>query len=146
MFDGFRKNTCPECRSKTTSSTVIRLFVNIVDNPYSENEGGAPDLVNLQNENDNLKYRIIEKDGAIKSKEDALARLQEENKKLSTSQAQSRKVILALEKKFEQSEIIARDYNDQVRNDVERTKHMMIVILTSFSLADKNVAGSFERN
>ena len=100
---------------------MIRLFVNIVDNPYSENEGGAPDLVNLQNENDNLKYRIIEKDGAIKSKEDALARLQEENKKLTTSQAQSRKVILALEKKFEQSEIIARDYNDQVKNDVERT-------------------------
>lgn len=88
--------------------------MNIVDNPYAENEGGAPDLVNLQNENDNLKYRIIEKDGAIKSKEDALNRLQDENKKLVVSQSQSRKVILALEKKCEQSEIIVRDYNDQV--------------------------------
>lgn len=89
--------------------------MNIVDNAYAENEDGETDLVKLQSENDNLKYRLIEKDGAIKSKEDALNRMQDENKKLGTSQTQSRKVILALEKKLEQSEIIVNAHNDQVR-------------------------------
>ncbi|XP_055322394.1 E3 ubiquitin-protein ligase TRAIP-like isoform X2 [Sitodiplosis mosellana] len=110
-----RKNTCPECRSKTTSATVIRLFVNIVDSTYDENVDGPPDLVGLQNENDNLKFRLIEKDGAIKSKEDALNRLQEENRKLNTGQMKTRELILTLEHKLEQSKVITNQYNDQIR-------------------------------
>lgn len=111
----FRKNTCPECRSKTTSATVIRLFVNIVDSTYDEKDDGPTDLVGLQNENDNLKFRLIEKDGAIKSKEETITRLQEENKKLNTGQTHSRNVILVLEQKLEQNKIIASANNDQVR-------------------------------
>lgn len=111
----FRKNTCPECRSKSTSSTVIRLYVNIVDSTYDENADGPPDLVGLQNENDNLKFRLIEKDGAIKSKEEALTRLQDENKKLNTGHSKSRNVILALEQKLEQNKILQIAHSEQVR-------------------------------
>lgn len=93
---------------------MIRLFVNIVDNPYADCDEGAPDLFNLQSENDNLKFRLIEKDGAIKSKDESINRLNEENKKLSAGQIQSRNVILALEQKVDQSKIIANAHNDQV--------------------------------
>lgn len=110
----FRKNTCPECRSKTTSATVIRLFVNIADNSIIENDASPTDLVGLQNENDNLKFRLIEKDGAIKSKEETLTRLQEENKKLTTGQIQSRSVIAHLEQKVEQINILNNAQHDQV--------------------------------
>lgn len=111
----FRKNTCPECRNKTTSSTVIRLFVNIADSSYIENSDDPPDLISLQNENDNLKFRLMEKDGAIKSKDESLEKLKGDNKKLSSLQTQSRTVILALENKLEQNKIIANAHNDQVR-------------------------------
>lgn len=112
-----RKNTCPECRSKTTNATVIRLFVNIADSSYAEDNEGATDLVSLQSENDNLKFRIIEKDGALKSKDETLSRLREDNQKLSTGQTQSRNVILALEQKLESNRIIINAHNDQVRDD-----------------------------
>lgn len=93
---------------------MIRLFVNIADSSYLEEEDGPRDLVGLQSENDNLKFRIIEKDGAIKSKEESLANLREENKKLVTGQTQSRNVILALEQKLEQNKIITAAHVDQV--------------------------------
>lgn len=112
----FRKSTCPECRSKATASTIIRLFVNITDTTYSEDNGDPSDLVSLQSENDNLKFRLIEKDGAIKSKDETLTRLRQENEKLMTGQTQSRNVILALEQKLEQNKIIANTHNDQVWN------------------------------
>lgn len=93
---------------------MIRLYVNLADSSYVEDGDGPPDLIGLQNENDNLKFRLIEKDGSIKSKEESINRLQEENKKLSTGQTQSRNVILALEQKLEQNKIIANTHNDQV--------------------------------
>ncbi|XP_031618478.1 E3 ubiquitin-protein ligase TRAIP-like [Contarinia nasturtii] len=110
-----RKNTCPECRSKTTTATVFRLFVNIADSSYAENDEAPNDLVGLQNENDNLKFRIIEKDGAIKSKEETLNRLQKENKKLTTGQIQSRSVIAHLEQKVEQINILNNTQLDQIK-------------------------------
>lgn len=93
---------------------MIRLYVNIADSAYAENTDGAPDVVCLQSENDNLKFRLIEKDGALKSKEDALTRLRDENQKLTTGQTQSRNVILALEQKLESNRIIIGAHNDQV--------------------------------
>lgn len=95
---------------------MIRLFVNIADSSYADNDegGGGTDVVSLQNENDNLKFRIIEKDGAIKSKDETLERLRDENQKLSTSQAQSRNVILALEQKLESNRVLIAAHNDQV--------------------------------
>lgn len=94
---------------------MTRLYVNIVDSTYDESVDGPPDLVSLQNENDNLKFRLIEKDGAIKSKEEALARLQDENKKLNTGHSKSRNVILALEQKLEQNKILQMAHSEQVR-------------------------------
>lgn len=96
---------------------MIRLFVNIADSSYAEDNEGATDLVSLQSENDNLKFRIIEKDGALKSKDETLSRLREDNQKLSTGQTQSRNVILALEQKLESNRIIINAHNDQVRDD-----------------------------
>lgn len=93
---------------------MIRLYVNLADSSYIENGDGPPDLIGLQNENDNLKFRLIEKDGAIKSKDESIQRLQDENKKLSTGQIHSRNVILALEQKLEQNKIIANTQIDQV--------------------------------
>lgn len=109
-----RKNTCPECRNKTTPSTVIRLFVNIADNSYADSDEGGTDVVSLQSENDNLKFRIIEKDAAIKSKDEVLERIRDENQRLNTGQAQSRNVILALEQKVESNRILIATHNDQV--------------------------------
>lgn len=99
---------------------MIRLFVNIADSSYAETAEGEPDLVNLQSENDNLKFRLIEKEGALKSKEDALNRLRDENQKLTNGQTQSRNVILALEQKLETNKIIISAHNDQVCNQMER--------------------------
>lgn len=93
---------------------MIRLFVNIADNTYTESSDGEPDLLGLQSEIDNLKYRLIEKDGAIKSKDETLSRLRDENQKLSHGQSQSRNVILALEQKLESNKIIINTHNDQV--------------------------------
>lgn len=117
----FRKNTCPECRSKTTSTNVMRLYVNIVDSAYDENVDGPPDLVGLQNENDNLKFRLIEKDGAIKSKEEAINRLQEENKKFRGGQVKARETILSLEHQIEHSKVIYNQSKDEVKkyNSIE---------------------------
>lgn len=98
---------------------MIRLFVNLADSSYIENSDGPPDLIGLQNECDNLKFRLIEKDGAIKSKDESMQRLQDENKKLSTGQIHSRNVILALEQKLEQNKIIVNAHNDQVRIWIE---------------------------
>lgn len=94
---------------------MIRLFVNIVDGAYadSDDEGGT-DVVRLQSENDNLKFRVIEKDAAIKSKDEALERLRDENQKLSISQAQSRNIIIALEQKLESNKVLLATHNDQV--------------------------------
>lgn len=71
-------------------------------------------MITLQNENDNLKYRILEKDGAIKAKNESITKLEDENKKLNTGQTQSRNVILALEQKLEQNKIIQHQHTDQV--------------------------------
>lgn len=109
-----RKDTCPECRSKTNNSSVLRLFVNIVDSSYSVNGDDPTDLVGLQSENDHLKFRLIEKDGIIKSKEETLNRLQDENKKLTHGQFQSRTVIQKLEQRQEQHNLLTIAQNDQV--------------------------------
>lgn len=94
---------------------MIRLYANISDATYLENdESGASNVIGLQSENDNLKFRLIEKDGAIKSKDATINRLQTENAKLSTGQTQSRNVILALEQKLETSRIITHQNTDQV--------------------------------
>lgn len=94
---------------------MIRLYANISDTTYLENdESGASNVIGLQSENDNLKFRLIEKDGAVKSKDETINRLQIENAKLSTGQTQSRNVILALEQKLETSKIITHQNTDQV--------------------------------
>lgn len=115
----YRKNTCPECRSNGTKSTKIRLYLNIADASYLENQADAPDSITLQNENDNLKYRILEKDGTIKAKNESISRLEEDNKKLSTGQQISRNVILTLEQKIEQNKIIQNQHTDQVIHKIE---------------------------
>lgn len=95
---------------------MIRLFVNVADSTYadSDDEGGGTDVVRLQSENDNLKFRVIEKDAAIKSKDEVLERIRDENQKLSNGQAQSRNVILALEQKLESHKILMATHTDQV--------------------------------
>lgn len=93
---------------------MTRLYLNLADSSYLENQADAPDLITLQNENDNLKYRILEKDGAIKAKNDTISRLEEDNKHLTTGQQISRKVILTLEQKLEQNKVLQSHYADEV--------------------------------
>lgn len=95
----------------------MRLYVNIVDSTYDESVDGPPDLVGLQNENDNLKFRLIEKDGAIKSKEEVINRLQDENKKICAIQSTARKTIIGLENKLENLVVTQNQYQDQVKNN-----------------------------
>lgn len=118
----FRKNTCPECRSKTTSTNVMRLYVNIVDSTYDESVDGPPDLVGLQNENDNLKFRLIEKDGAIKSKEEAIKRLEGEKDKMLSSAKTARELMLTLEHQLEYHKVIVSQKGDEVKK-----KHAIFV-------------------
>lgn len=110
----YRKNTCPECRSKTIQSKLIRVYPNIVDLSCMDVEVGPENIVTLQNENDNLKFQLIEKDSAIKSKIESISRLQDENKKLTTNATQSRSIILSLEQKIETNKIITIQHTDQV--------------------------------
>lgn len=95
---------------------MIRLFVNIADSSYSENDDGRSgnDLVSLQSENDNLKFRLIEKDAALKSKDETLDRIRDENQKLANGQEKSRNLILTLEHKLESNKILIATHNDQV--------------------------------
>lgn len=112
-----RKKTCPECRHTTTSSTVIRLFINIADPSYADNDEGdssSTDVIRLQSDNDNLKFRIIEKDAALKSRDETLERIRDENQKLGTNQEKSRNLILTLEQKLESYKILTATHNDQV--------------------------------
>lgn len=109
-----RKTTCPECRSKTTHGTVIRLYVNTADNSYADINSEAPDLTNLQSENDNLKFQLLEKSGIINKSNETIKQLEKENTKLTSGQTQSRSIILMLEQKVEQNKIISREHTDQV--------------------------------
>lgn len=101
---------------------MTRLYLNIADSSYLENQADAPDLITLQNENDNLKYRILEKDGAIKAKNESISHLEEENQKLTTGQQISRSVIMNLEQKLEDKKTLQRNYTDQVIHNKNKTK------------------------
>lgn len=90
------------------------MYANVADPSYIDADSNPQDLVGLQNENDNLKYQVIEKDGAIKSKTDTINRLQDENKKLNTNQSQSRSIIITLEQKLETNKMITLQNTEQV--------------------------------
>lgn len=101
---------------------MTRLYLNIADSSYLENQADAPDLITLQNESDNLKYRLLEKDGAIKANKETISRLEEDNKKLTAGQLISRNVITTLEQKLEQNKIIQKAHTDQVIPLKKKTK------------------------
>lgn len=79
-------------------------------------EGSEYQSADLQNENDNLKYRLIEKDGEMKSKETAIAQLTEEKNKMKSSQAKSREIILRLEREIENFKIFQIENSQEVRS------------------------------
>lgn len=79
-------------------------------------EGSEYQNAALQNENDNLKYRLIEKDGEMKSKEAAIAQLTEEKNKMKSSQAKSREIVLRLEREIENFKIFQIENSQEVRS------------------------------
>lgn len=93
---------------------MIRLYANIVDPSGLDTEAGPENVVTLQNENDNLKFQLVEKNSTIKSKIDYITRLQEEKEKATANTTQSRNIILTLEQKLETNRIITLQHTDQV--------------------------------
>ena len=77
-------------------------------------EGAEGDVVVLQDRIDKLKLAIIEKDGAIKSKEQSLHEMRTENAELKNTQRRGREAIIGLEQKLEQLQILNRSHVDQV--------------------------------
>lgn len=111
----YRSKTCPECRHKT--SNVIKIYCNILSYSEQSNTFDDSEYQNsaLQNENDNLKYKLIEKDGEIKSKETVIDKLSIDMKKLKSNQTKSKDVILKLEREIEKYEIFQKENRNEVR-------------------------------
>lgn len=112
----FRAKTCPECRHKTTPANVIRVFYNV--SSYSDNSvldvNVGSDIAQLQGENDNLKFKLLEQDAQTKSWMEQIKQLMTENTDIKTKQRQSKQIILTLEQKNDQLKILQETHCDQV--------------------------------
>lgn len=101
--------TCPECRSETTSSNLIRMFVNILDN-----DEAAMKLVDLESEIYGLKLQIAQKDDAIRIKDLAIISLTEANERLRHEEKHYHKVTTFLQNRFQEMYDLAKGYEEQV--------------------------------
>lgn len=89
-----RSKTCPQCRARCTSSTVIRMYMNV-----SLNETVRDDPLTLQNANDQLKLRVRSLEAANRKSTDEL----ETNRQ---TQKKARRTIVELEAKLEQKDML----------------------------------------
>lgn len=71
-------------------------------------------MVELQSENDNLKFQILEKNGLITSKEDSIKQLNKENEKLKANDGKSRLKVKDLEQRIESFCVIEKQYAQTV--------------------------------
>lgn len=78
-------------------------------------EYSGPQMIELQSEVDNLKFQLLEKNGVIKSKEDAIQQLCTENEKIRHDQKKSQKRIQELQEKHDGMKIIEKLHVENVR-------------------------------
>lgn len=67
-------------------------------------------MVELQNENDNLKFQLLEKNGVIASKEKSIQQLNKETETLKANNVKSRAKVTDLEQKIEGFGVIEKQY------------------------------------
>lgn len=92
----------------------MRLYVNIADNSYVDSSQ-APDLTSLISEIDNLNLQLRQKSDIVKQKDKDIKLLNEEKRKLSNGQKQSKTIILTLEQRIDQNNLIEKNLIDQVK-------------------------------
>lgn len=71
-------------------------------------------VAQLQSENDNLKFKLLEQVGQTKSIEEQLNQLVAENAEIKTKQRRTKQTILVLEQKNDQLKILQDTHCDQV--------------------------------
>lgn len=101
-------------------ANVIRVFYNVSsygDTSVLDANAGS-DIAQLQGENDNLKFKLLEQDAQTKTLQDQANQLAAENADIKAKQRQSRQIILTLEQKNDQLRILQETHCDQVSLDL----------------------------
>lgn len=95
---------------------MIRVYYNVQS--YSDTSGidgnAGGDVAQLQSENDNLKFKLLEEVARTKAHEDNVKKIGAENDQNKTKLRQAKQLILTLEQKCEQLTILQRTHCDQV--------------------------------
>lgn len=97
-------------------ANVIRVFYNVSsygDTSVLDANTGS-DIAQLQGENDNLKFKLLEQDAQTKTLQDQANKLTAENADIKAKQRQSRQIILTLEQKNDQLRILQETHCEQV--------------------------------
>lgn len=109
LFSCNKSKTCPQCRRP--DETIIRAYFNVQNiNDTSQAEGSAEQQKTI----DDLRYQLLEKDGALKRKSDEISILSGEVNKLKESQRKSRVTIIGLEQIRDQNKILCETHCHQV--------------------------------
>lgn len=72
-----RSETCPSCRNKTTTNSILRIFLNLLPS-----EGNTQDPEVLQYKVDSLEFQVKLKEKQIENKGKACTKYKEINKGL----------------------------------------------------------------
>lgn len=95
---------------------MIRVFYNVSsysDTSVLEANAGS-DVAQLQSENDNLKFRLLEQEGQTKTFKEQINQLTTENADMKMKQRQTKQLIMTLEQKNDQLKILQETHLDQV--------------------------------
>lgn len=107
-----RSKTCPQCRRKTPTSSIIRTYFNVANVADTSMAEGSAEQ---QSKIDNMSYQLLEKAGEIKQKNEQIDKLTRDMAKLKKTQSLSRETILGLEQRLQTNAILMEQNVIQVR-------------------------------
>lgn len=77
MYNGFSSKTCPQCRAKVSSKSLLRLYVNVANS-----QGPEADVTLLQHKLDSTEFNMKLKDQEIKNIAEKNRDIHKQNKAL----------------------------------------------------------------
>lgn len=92
-----RSQTCPQCRNRCTTKSMVRLYLNVALNETLNEK----DTETLQSKFDTMQLTLREQTAALRKRT-------EEVDKLKSSQKMARKTIVALEVELEKKELLLK--------------------------------------
>ncbi|XP_060830610.1 E3 ubiquitin-protein ligase TRAIP-like [Bombus pascuorum] len=147
-----RSKTCPQCREKTTSSKIHRLYFN-----FSNNDTIVEDKCSLQDKVDKLNFQLMLKEKDIKHYTEKTETLEKQNKelkkevgKVESEISEKCNVIYALKeqiKLFKEQNLEAesrRKEVEQLRKKIEHYKNVQIILDGTTEAVDEMISRTTE--